>query len=131
MARSFSLTAAARLGLVVASAGCGDDGVASDSETATATATATTTAATLTAGESDGEVGSDSGTATSGTTGATGDPAVLLHLGDDLDPAIAARVEAHIAAASPLPVVVVPSDETIAAPAPGSLVLSVGDTPST
>ncbi|MCA9660177.1 MAG: hypothetical protein KC486_17665, partial [Myxococcales bacterium] len=97
----------------------------------TATATATTTAATLTAGESDSEVGSDSGTATSGTTGATGDPAVLLHLGDDLDPAIAARVEAHIAAASPLPVVVVPSDETIAAPAPGSLVLSVGDTPST
>lgn len=92
-----------------------------------------------------GEASSDgSGTAPLPTTGggeasageSTSEPPgeqarLLLHFGDDISEAVRERVQAHVEAASELPVVVVAAGEDIGAEPAGSRVLAFGDNSST
>jgi hypothetical protein len=72
------------------------------------------------------DTSSASGSGGQGGEGPTGE--VHLQLGEDLPPAVAERVLAHVQAASPVPVVVVPADQMPAPRLAGSVILAIGDT---
>jgi len=121
-ARSFALVLVPALAL----AACRDPALGSSDHDGTVGGS-TTTGGTM----AEATVSPD-GTGTSTDDGVDpGQPQVLLHLGPELPAAVRDRFVEHIEAASALPVVLVSADEPLADLHPDSLVLAVGDTPST
>lgn len=110
---------------------CGDAGggggsTADGSTSAGEPSTGETGASVPTSGGGEASAGE---TTTSETTGNQGQ--LILHFGDDVSAAVQGRIQAHVAAVSTLPVVVVAADAEVPPQPPESRVLAFGDNPST